>query len=882
MLPFLRRFCGWLRLFPVVLCLFLASVGCQTGGEVGSGSAGAEGGADEAAGLSAALRAELVRLHRALKEPAADADPVARYRHLMRLGRLYTSLGRSGAAEDAFRRALEVREERWGFDDPGAAPVLSHLALEISNQSRFEEADILFKRAEQTITNSAGPVSPLDRPRLLSYQAIDQANRGRYEEALALAEEATLLRRDVLKAGATRARAAGQEPIAVLGNELADMAHGLFIEAAIRLRMGESEASEARARLARTIVVSFERVPEHWLAAIDELLALIELSRDDLTDAELRLRNAVLARRRALGETRPAALSYLALGQVLQLDGRPQEALDSMRQGTQIIRRELAEVQGIDPRRLLAFLAAAEAAARNQPERSQALYRETFEIAQLSREDLTARTIARTAARLSAGDNRIAALIRRAQEAARLRDQLRLDLGREVALPPGKRNKKRIDELQVLFDEASALADKLKAELESTFPAYTKLIASRPVSIEELTPVLGEDEALIYYTLGDRESYVFLVRGDGTVRLAPLDMPRHQINEAVSDLRQAFEVVGGNIRPYDLFAAHRLYEKLLGPVADGLAGVDHLILVPAGTLLSLPFGILVTEQPQLLGEEGYQQASWLGQQMAMSVLPSVRAFADLRGLIVPSQAPRPFLGFGNPTFTGRGGATSAGAEDTDAALAQCRLDAPIEAASLRALAPLPGTATELRRIAAQLGAGGNTVRLGSAVTETAIRRADLDRYRILYFATHGLLRGELPCQTEPALALSPPARTAASRNSDGLLDASEIAGLSLDADLVVLSACNTGASGGRFGGNALDGLARAFFYAGARSLLVSHWKIDSQATTLLMTETFKRFGPQSRRAAAEALRQAQTSVLNRPNTAHPFFWGAFTLVGDGG
>jgi CHAT domain-containing protein len=160
-----------------------------------------------------------------------------------------------------------------------------------------------------------------------------------------------------------------------------------------------------------------------------------------------------------------------------------------------------------------------------------------------------------------------------------------------------------------------------------------------------------------------------------------------------------------------------------------------------------------------------------------------------------------------------------------------------------------------------------------------VRSAPLEQYRVVYFATHGLLPGELRCQGEPGLALSPPSHAGSSTNDDGILYASEIASLKLNADLVVLSACNTAAAGGtRFGGGALEGLADSFFDAGARAVLASHWAVPSAATTRLMTDVFARRGSD----LAQSLRQAQLAMIAQGSTAHPFHWAAFTLIGDAG
>ena len=242
--------------------------------------------------------------------------------------------------------------------------------------------------------------------------------------------------------------------------------------------------------------------------------------------------------------------------------------------------------------------------------------------------------------------------------------------------------------------------------------------------------------------------------------------------------------------------------------------------------------------------------------------------------------PRPFLGLGDPLLTGATG--SGGTAALESLAVSCRESSPMAPSLLRALAPLPDTAQEVRNAANALGGGADSVLLGAAASESRLRAHPLDQYRVLYFATHGLLPGELHCQAQPGLVLSPPQTSARTIEEDGLLEAGEIAALRLNADLVVLSACNTAAAGGgHFGGGALEGLADAFFNAGARAVLASHWEVPSAATAQLMTGVFQRFGRDGRLGLAEALRQSQLELLRDPKTAHPYYWAAFTLIGVG-
>jgi CHAT domain-containing protein len=176
------------------------------------------------------------------------------------------------------------------------------------------------------------------------------------------------------------------------------------------------------------------------------------------------------------------------------------------------------------------------------------------------------------------------------------------------------------------------------------------------------------------------------------------------------------------------------------------------------------------------------------------------------------------------------------------------------------------------------------IKLGLAATVTAVKQAKLDQYSIIYFATHGLVAGDLErfakSKAEPALVLTIPDKP--TDFDDGVLQASEIAQLKLNADWVVLSACNTAAAENP-GAEALSGLARAFFYAGARSLIVSNWEIGDESTARLMLNTFQASASNSKLSHAEALRQAMLKMIDDAKTdddAHPRLWAPFVVVGE--
>ena len=199
--------------------------------------------------------------------------------------------------------------------------------------------------------------------------------------------------------------------------------------------------------------------------------------------------------------------------------------------------------------------------------------------------------------------------------------------------------------------------------------------------------------------------------------------------------------------------------------------------------------------------------------------------------------------------------------------------------------PLPETADELCAVARDLGVGEDDVRLGARATETEIKRlsdvGELAKYHIIHFATHGALAGQVGGDFEPGLLLTPPNEPTAT--DDGYLSASEVASLKLDADWVILSACNT-AAGDAGSGEALSGLARAFFYAGARALLVSHWSVNSKATVQLITKAVAELKTDPSIGRAEAMRRSMLAMIDNgaPYEADPANWSAFSVVGEGG
>ncbi len=359
--------------------------------------------------------------------------------------------------------------------------------------------------------------------------------------------------------------------------------------------------------------------------------------------------------------------------------------------------------------------------------------------------------------------------------------------------------------------------------------------------------------------------------------------------------------------PFRLDIAYELYQVLFGRFED-LIRDKHVLIVADGPLATLPFQVLVTAKPPttLVGMANladYTTVSWLGTHQALSVLPSVSSLYALRKLAKAGTAPEAFTGFGNPLLVGKNGddlrASEASANScstaqpeestTETSLAGSNarlftLGVGTDVEEVHRLPPVPDTTKELCAIAASLEAPESDVHLGANATETVVKELSesgkLARSRVVVFATHALLLGNnTPIESgliEPALVLTPPAAGGSPgdlERDNGLLMASDVVQLKLNADWVVLAACNT-AGGDKLGGEALSRLARAFFYAGARSLLVSHWAASTDATVKLTTRAFTEIKDHPDINCAEALRRSIAALnASGPRSSLPSIWG---------
>jgi CHAT domain-containing protein len=485
--------------------------------------------------------------------------------------------------------------------------------------------------------------------------------------------------------------------------------------------------------------------------------------------------------------------------------------------------------------------------------------------------------VSKLAARFAAGAGPLAELVRQDQDLTAEEERLDKGLIAAISKPPAERNAAADDQIRKRIAAIKLERDKLKDIFNQKFPDYVALSKPQPLSLKQTQALLADDEALLVLDF-DATSYAWIVtRMDAD--WVELQVSAKDIDSQVKALRQSLTFAGN--KPFDAQLAFKIYRETFGSFADRIASKKRLSVVTNGALTSLPPALLVTKEP---GGKELKDVDWLIRSHAVTILPSVSSLKILRTASATTSAAKPMIAFGDPVFS-RTARAQALRQVSMRSITAFYSGTKIDIATLRERLPqLPGTRTEVQAIAKALDADPGDIRLGLAVTETAAKQARLDQYRIIYFATHGLVAGELEqftkSKAEPALALSIPDK--ATDFDDGLLSASEIAQLKLNADWVVLSACNTAAED-RPGAEALSGLARAFFYAGARSLIVSHWEVADEATARLMTGTFQASARDTKLSHGEALRQSMLALIDNANSdddAHPRMWAPFVVVGE--
>ncbi|MEL6486650.1 MAG: CHAT domain-containing tetratricopeptide repeat protein [Pseudomonadota bacterium] len=759
-------------------------------------------------------------------------------------------LSRLEEAEELVGRALVLQRKVLGKEHPLAIETLAFLGTLLLKQFRPEEAEPVLKEAVQLYRKVRGDENP---ETLLAYNNYAENLRflGRSEDAeRALAEILQISRRVLGEDHPSTLLAGGNYAVALDFSgrfEEAAPYHLVAVEGR-RALLGDAHPDTLMAIGA----YAFNR---SRLAKYDESLTLA---------------------RELIGAVRQRAATLDQAGVAGKVQG--QREFSS--------RRDIEQFYA----NMMWLAADADAAARD------GLTREVFTTLQFATANSTSRAVQEAAAVRFASGQGLEALVKERQQLLlrwKASEAQLVESRVSQSSPQADR-----DAIRSALVDIEARIAQIDAELAIKAPEFFAILNQTAVSLEEAQSILGPDEAVLFLVPTDRGLHAMALTNEST-NWVRMPVRGFDLITKVTEFREGLEVQPGDqfLPFFDLELAHELYNEFFAPIEPSLNGRSRVYVVADGPLSRVPLGTLIVTKPPAEASsdspEDMRATDWLADRYALVQLPSLQSLYYIRtfGGGVRSGSGLDgtrYYGFGDPVLEGKGhirGSRSAALPPLDARSMRSKLPGRsgmnlMDPGALRQLDSLPGTRAELTEVRDRLGAPGDALFLGPEMVEPAIRSVDFEGTNILHLATHGITSEASGDLAEPGLVFTPP-RTAGLDN-DGYLGSSEVVSLDLSGvRWVILSACNTASPSGQPGESGLSGLAQAFFFAGAQSLLVSHWPVyDRIAPRLTIGALERSLAGQPR---AEALQATIREIRNDPklDADHPAVWGPFTLVGEG-
>lgn len=800
-------------------------------------------------------------------------------------------------AEDVVRDTAAGRDQR-------LHEYMVNQALQKSNLGEFAEADALFANASRIAT-----LDPVQVRLRRNFEAMHLLNQRKLADAaLVLARPVTPIAVIGVGAGVeitpplsaeinsslpTARRLGATQSASLSPEERASILDSQALQLAATIQRLQGKPEPARALLVKALADA-AAIREGRVTSITRLRAQImaetALTHEDQGDfaaAEGLLRGALELLRTSYPETTAMNGGRARLAAFLVRRGKTEEAMTLYREVVASTTANRINTTGLS-NQLAPYFELLAAQIPSRPE----LVGDLFLASQTLVRPGVADTQAVLARELRDGGGESAALFRQAISLSRDIERARIELGRLNATENRDSSVRELiaardADMKALVEQQSLTFARL-----SEFPQY-RALSTEAMTLDDLKASLQPGEA--YYKMAIAGGGIYAVYADAqgaTAWKTPISSV--ELAAKVRGLRETISLVenGQNVTyPFDVKLARDLFESLFAPVAARMVPVQHLIFEPDGAMLQLPPNLLIADQAGVdrylariaapnADEFDFRGIEWLGRNHAVSTSVSARTFRDSRRTPA-STAPRQYIGFGDNAPALGGGVIRASATRGMDASGATDCNWPLSEWNK------PISASELRQAASLIGPTGTQVITGASFTDTAVRqRTDLGDYRILHFATHGFVTAPRPeCPARPALLTS-----FGGGDSDGLLSFKEIYDLKLNADVVILSACDTAGEASRAatleagvttgGGSALDGLVRAFIGAGGRTVVASHWPApdDFNATQRLIAGLFQQgIG----RPLGMAMRDAQRPLMDDPATSHPYYWSDFAIIGDG-
>lgn len=817
--------------------------------------------------------------------------------------------GRRVEAESLMRRAIEVVTLARGPKDPEVGTAKSRLAMMKRDWGQLDEAFALFTEAIEILAANgrywsvvslgpfAGAIGAL----------IDQ---GRYEDAQIMIIQAKIVVRLAWLSAPTAAKSPSGLP---------SFEKQIYLSE-VRLHLKKNNHKAARVAAETAVTLSEKHGGKKSLHLLDSLQSLsdVAIAEGKYAESEAIARRRLLISQTAWSETTTRFIALwraIALAQYRQ--GNHAGAITNLVKAIEIAtlpqNRDTLSERAVFLQEAADYLLKSSAKHISTKSRDE-LWEKAFEIVQWRQRGSPGLAMAQASARLEAGDQAVGKLVRSREATLAEVKETEIRLTQELGRLTASRDNSKVSLLRKLLAEKTGLIASLDKKVASDAPLYSDLSTVTPVSLRELMALLKNDEVVLVLSDGDPT----IVLAINKTYFAWKAIPHEQVAPRLLRLRCSvvYEQNCGRNFPelspedkalsqlegrstYSLTTAHALYKTIFSDdIGEVIRGRQHMYVLSSGIFSTFPLGALVTKDPPNHNPnlDTLRSAPWLIRNHSITNLVSLLSFTRARRHTT-NVVDRPFLGIGDPKLAdSEHSSNCAPAATTSSAKARAPSlisDDPtisqeatgrgrLSVVNTSDLPSLPDSRCELEAIAALLAGANTDVLLQEKATETNVKELSADGtlrlYKTLAFATHGLTAGELK-QPEPSLVLSPPADVTS--QDDGLLTASEVAALDLDANWVILSACNT-AAGNSQGDDTFGGLARAFFYAGARGALVAHWPVFSDAAVRLTTYTIEEIREHPTLARADAMRAAALRIIETADdefTADPAYWAPFSYVG---
>ena len=803
----------------------------------------------------------------------------------LKLAKLFRAIGRLDKSEQLLRKAyIEFASKKKNQTHQLAAHLMTHLGRTLMEQGRYVEAETLLKEGIEKKQKILGKDSEKTIHTMLTLVGI-YYRQNKYKQAEEVLQE-----------------------IAKVDEAISDLSHSggrrNSLLGRVMLGLGKlEEAEQAYLKLKKYIDVSPDSKQHERGYQIG--MGLLHFAKQQYVKAEPYFLRAVELTEAINGKNTPKLSSTKSsLAKNYAKAGNYAEAVSTYREvmasnvGFLANRKTFsssgrAQQERASQRYLFSYMELMVDAYLKGIDANAKPIEESFAIAENSRSKTLQSAMLGQTARAAARNEYLTELVRKEQD-------IRVKLGSieeqmiefvTAATPGNKRGGKLLEEQR---RELSRELKKIGEEMSYQYPEYNRLIHPVATELKQVQKHLVAGELMLAYFVQKERTLIWAVdKNKATLYVSKL--AEKEIYARVQRIRTGLDVPVATVEDipaYNLKLAHELYSELIAPVGKQLVGVNNLIIVPHQALLSMPFGALVTAKSSL--KKGgapfseYKAVPWLAKKYAINIMPSATALVTMRTYAKKEKAEEPFIGFGDPVFTDRDDSHADDVVTTRGIRVAQR--AAINTRNIRGLPNLPETREELEKIALSLGARADNIYLGNKASEKNVKGANLKNFRVVAFATHGLVADDLDGLDQPALALTPP--ESADEENDGLLTMGEVLELELNADWVVLSACNTASGDKSLANEGLTGLTQAFFYAGSRALLVSLWPVESTSTQQLTTAMFSAAIKDSKLGRAASLKAARMRLIEGKgyerggkelfSYAHPIFWSAFIAVGEGG